>query len=600
MKNSANPADTSHPITRAPETAEFIWRALRLAFACGLCVAAAYVVITTVYMTFRTISPVVFWDAWDWIRLLKSWVEGGFTWSSLFAVRNEQQIAIERILLLADYYFTHGTNWPLILLNVVLFASALLAFLKLFASASAAAGGDRIDLTAHSAFVSVVMFAAANLANLNWSFVVSYVLAMTLIVPAVVTAIQTTSAAQCGKSSEAWIWLAVTITIALIGSYSGANGILIWPAAFAILAFSGLRKSYIAALVLIGAVVIALYVHEFRLNSFANADPRVTWHNPATYREYLPYVLGNAIVDAQDFTRKSLLLGWIGLVGSVIAGLAFIRTWKSWNLYQLGLLGILTFEFVSALMIALTRQNWGGPLAMVVDRYRLCDALFWSAGIGLLLSVSWPQPIMREAARVVAAVLMACITIAVVANQGRTLERYFERYRDWEAAADALRMQIMDKPTLKAIMVPDASMISPINFLRQHRLSVFADGRFEQVGKPFLALYQIAANVTCEGDVRGFAAIDGEITAWRATGHAWDPDEQRVPGPFIFVDNDSRKIIGLGSTAPSLPIYIRSSNPPNINGWEGYFRAPSKSSVSLYGLRRDRATACQIATLRVE
>lgn len=600
MKRSTGSADASHPVTGAPATAEYVWRALRGTFAGGLCIAAAYVVTTTVHTTFRTTSPIVYWDAWQWIALLKSWVEGGFTWSSLFAVQNEHQIALERILLLADYYFSRGTNWPLILLNVVLYAGALLAFLKLFASAATAGRADRIDLAAHSAFVSVVMFAAANLANLSWSFVVSYVLAMTLIVFAVATAIQTTSAAQRGESRKAWAWLAATMTIALIGSYSGANGILIWPAVCAIFVFSGLRKNYIAVFVLIGAVVTALYVREFKLNSFANADPRVTWHNPATYLEYLPYVLGNAIVDAQNFTRKSLVLGWIGLLGSAIAGLAFLRTRKSWNSYQLGLLGVLTFELVTALMIALTRQNWGGPFAMVVDRYRLCGALFWSAGIGLLLSVSWPRPGMREAARVAAAALMAWITIAVVANQGRTLERYFDRYEDWELAADALRMQIMDKLALKTIMVPDASMISPIDFLRQHRLSVFADGRFEQVGKPFSALYQVAANATCEGNVRNVAAIDGEIGAWRSAGQAWDPLEKRALKRFIFVDNNSNKIIGLGSTVPPRPIYIRSPDPSKTNGWQGYLRALSKSTVSLYGLRRDRTTACYVATLRLE
>ena len=592
---------TSHPASATPSVIEKNWPILRSAYACCLWIAAAYVVVTTSYTVVRTMSPVVYWDAWQWVNLLNSWAEQGFTWSSLFSVQNEHQIAVERILLLADTYLSRGTNWPLVLLNVALYACALIAFVRLFRFAASANGADRIDLAAYSAFVSIVLFAAANLANLTWSFVVSYVVAMTFIVFAVLTVIQTLRAARHDDNIRAWAWLAATTAITLIGSYSSANGILVWPIVLVILAFGGLRKSQFAALASIGAVTIALYALTLSLNGSMNADPRITWRNPATYVDYLPFFLGNIVAAEENHLSRTIFaLGYIGILGSIVAGLVFIRTRKSWNIYQIGLLGVLAFELVTGVMIALTRQNWGGGFAMIVDRYRLTDAMFWSAAVALPLSASWPRPWVREAARIATAALMAGITSAVVAHQGRTLEKYFDRYGNWEVAADALRMNVMDKPALQAVMVPDASMIAPIDFLRRHRLSVFADGRFEQVGKPFPANYQIAPNATCQGSVSRISAVDGERGAWRVTGEAWDTAERRVPGHLLFVDDASKTVVGLGSAVPTRPFFIRAQGPSRTKSWNGYLRAPAGSAVSVYGLRRDKPAVCLIAALRID
>lgn len=583
------------------------WRSLRVAFVCCLWIAAGYVIATTVDATIRSMSPIVFWDGWQWIGLLESWIEKGFTWSSLLAVQNEHQLAFGRILLLADYFISSATNWSLILLNLTLYAGTTAILVKLFVAATERARVDRIDLAAFAAFVSIVMFAAANLANLSWNFSVHFILGMVLIVFAVLAAISTVRAAQHEKAFKTQAWFAATVAIALIASFSAANGILIWPIVLGFFFFAGIPKKNLLVFALISTATAVFYILTLKLNSGMNADPRATWHNPATYLVYLPYFFGNAIVDEQHAAKVAFVLGWIGLFGSMAAGLAFIRQRKSWDAYQLGLASILAFELVTGVMIDLSRQNWGGQYGMIVDRYRLPNAVFWSATLALFWSVRWARSDMKETARVAAATLMACVTVGVVANQRNVLERYFDRYERREIAADALRMQVTDKLVLKEIMWPDEAMTPLINFVRDRRLSVFADGRFELVGKPLSDVYRTATGAKCDGRVLVLSAVGDQIgdwrrqiAAWRATGQAWDPDEQRVPGPFVFVDDFSKRIVGLARAIPPWPFYVRARNVPTTRGWHGYFRSPAKSTVSLYGLRRDGSSVCHVTTLRAE
>jgi hypothetical protein len=156
--------------------------------------------------------------------------------------------------------------------------------------------------------------------------------------------------------------------------------------------------------------------------------------------------------------------------------------------------------------------------------------------------------------------------------------------------------------------LPGPPLQQAIRFIREHRLSVFSDKRFELMGAALSPRFSIAANGHCSGEVTTMAAVAGEANAWRLTGRAWNQAEGHAPRYLVVVDDNTTRIVGLGTGGLTLVDY-----PPDVvdvpvtgarrlrkrDGWAGYVRALPGAHITVYGVSQDDTSVCRIAAARM-
>jgi hypothetical protein len=596
LKFIVEPLRSSPPADRA-------WYVLRLAFVIGATGAAIVVVGTTIQTTILRMSPVVNGDQWEWVELLHSWLENGFSWSSLFAVQNDHRTALFRIALFADYLADRSTNRLLFTLSLVEYIATVAAFAALRRWA-ARDRSDWIDGAAYVAFVSIVFFSAANLYNLTFANQTGFIFGHVGIVFAVLTAALGIEAFKRGNRCRGMCWHTGAAIIAFGATFAQSNSILIWPLVLTMSWIGGVPTRYLAAFAAVSVATIIFFFSGLHLNiGMGNTDPRQTWTILHTYSEYMPQYLGNIIVDALRFNFQSYALGWIGLIGTGIASVSLLRDRSRWTTPQLALFAIMVFVVITAWLAALTRQGWGGSLAMVTDRYRLSVGTFWAAALALMWSVPW-RPSIDRAVRLAVGVLMTLIILAVVLNQRPTLQTYLAEGRRWDLAANALRMGISDKEVLSAITLFKPPWFPPpapasVEFLRARQLSVFADGRYRWIGQPLSEVLRLAPDAHCSGSVDRADPLKDNNEAWHMAGQAWN-DDGATPSQLVIVD-EAGMVAGLASANPTprdLRILLgrRAENPSR---WEGLTRGARNTTQTIYGIRRDGTSVCKVTSVQL-
>ena len=133
------------------------------------------------------------------------------------------------------------------------------------------------------------------------------------------------------------------------------------------------------------------------------------------------------------------------------------------------------------------------------------------------------------------------------------------------------------------------------------RLSVFSDGRFELVGKPFDENFRVASDTICKGEVDAGIAIPNDLNAWRLSGTVWNAAERQSPHHILLVNNASNRIVGLGTG--DLRLLDISGSPsrnfPKHDGWAGYVRASPGAAIAVYGVATDGKSACRVTVTRL-
>ena len=149
-------------------------RLLRIGVAIGMSLVAIWVVFTTIGVIILRFNSVVNGDQWSWIALLRSWNEGGFTLTSLFAVVNEHRIAFFRGLLFADYLIDRSSNSFLYITTLLEYVLTIFVFITLYRSVTRH-WTDAIDLVSYAAFITVIFFSGANLYNFTFGYQAGFV-----------------------------------------------------------------------------------------------------------------------------------------------------------------------------------------------------------------------------------------------------------------------------------------------------------------------------------------------------------------------------------------------------------------------------------------
>lgn len=527
-------------------------------------VAAA---VNATYLVVASYMRVPFWDGWAVIYFLAHPDRSVLSW--LWAQHNEHRILVPKLILLFDYRWFHALGiFPLALILTLqsILVVMLTGVLQTWAGWPGSLWRTGAGLTALCAF------STAQWENFVSGFQICFVFVGVFLVLSVVLLLFSRRSHDHAFGEHTYAILAALTATA--GTYSVANGVVIWPVLIFLAIAQRSRRSVVALLAASGILAIWSYLYHYESPSY-HPGPLSSLRHPYQILVYMAGYLGAPL----DWGYNSWAF-WIG--AAAIAGAAvvlwLILSRSKREPVTLLCASLLLFAMGSAGMTALGRLSFGSNEALS-SRYSSIALLLW-AGFGILL--------LRLAAKrsTTAVLTMQVVVLLIMAFAATEAKKplEFATARSWYANTTSLAMVtgVYDRPQIGTVFPDIIGIWKIIPFMRQHDLSIFATRFASELHKPLQSSYRIRPQ-PCWGDVNQVTLPTGEEHGLRIFGWAWDPVRRRSVREIIFVSAGS--IVGYAQPGyPRADIYYRlASRTAKKAGWLGYvepMRQPS--AVSIY------------------
>ena len=568
------------------------------------CVALAvgveglYIVASTAYWTFRSLSPIPYWDSWGTVIFL---AQGGtLDWHWLWSQANEHRIVVPRLISLADIWWFGGRGYfSLALIWLMQSASALI-----IASFSLDVIGwsreKRPWRILISGLIVCLTFSAAQMENFYWPFQTAFVGTLFLSLLAFFCLKRSHRAnhplAWIGGGALAAISSALFLASGIVTMYVFAFGCWI----------AGAQRRTVLSLMAIFATVTAAYFHGYSSPILHSSPKDSLLHRPLLVFQYVLVFMGN------PWGRKPLIAALIGTWGLglflIAASLASIKRTDFDNQLlvgnalsgnrptdrilptSVGLFCIATLVIAQSFVTALGRCGFGIGQALA-SRYITPVSFFWLATLVLAAAVVLE---FRRWVYLVAAYcgMVSIMTGYLTVQNGRVGKSFAGRVAGLELAANALRVGVVDL-TAYSVASPWPDAVEAARpFLIQHRLSVFADDRYTWLGRRVSEVASPSPSGSCLGsfDIASGAGVQGGA---KVQGWAWSRPEMKSPTQVLLVD-DAGIIVGLatgGIQRPDVLAVVPEVTDAGI-GWEGY--AKGARAVSAYALIESGRATCRL------
>jgi hypothetical protein len=389
--------------------------------------------------------------------------------------------------------------------------------------------------------------------------------------------------------------LIIAIVAAVIVTYTTANGMLLWPVLVVMAVWLRLPRKRIAAICVAGASSVAIYFMGYVFVGEGRALLLVT--HPFYSTGFMAILLG---APASYFSN--VFGGAIGLTGMVLTMLALVvavRQRRPPDAVFVVAAGFCLFIVSSALMFAYGRMNPADPtfLKARAERYAMVGLTFWANLVVVSAWLLMRLPRGRQFAWHIATATLTAVLLVVVMGYQQTSERACAaRQAMAEEAGIGLENGVQDREAIKDIYQDPLFVWAETPVLRRRRLSIFAAGRQDWIGRRVSELFQVDSSRLCSGSVQALTAV---YYGFRAEGWASDMRTSRPPEDIVFT-NRSGTIVGLGATRtggyPHRP-RDRARRPRTDLDWAGFARAGHVSGgVQAYAIVGGGKAACPLGT----
>jgi len=471
-------------------------------------------------------------DSWHFVNVLEAREEGADVWRPLSKNHGGHRPFFPRLLLLADYVWFGGRNAFVLAWSVVLQIATWGALVWAAQRERANIGRSAVAFVAGLALA--LCFCATQLENfvrawnVHW-FLVSAVLAWSLVALAAARATQTRRAAAAGT--------VVAVLLAGVATWSMANGVLAWGLLVLAALWLRLPLPVAASIAAAGALVTWGFLSGYTPGPALDASE--VWTDPLGRVLWVARCLGAPL----SWTHPSAG-AWLGAAGLVVfllaAGSSARRRPRPADVVCLGVAAFCvgTVFLVAWGRMAYSGESWGAP------RYQTPSLLFWASLLTwLVLRVGSGLPALGLRAALLAGV--AALLIPPHFVEGARVETFAGRVR---AAHLAVVVGVSDRSAYEATLPfsdrkrrRDA-VARHAAFLRVRRLGMFRDARHEFLGRRVDVLHPQRSEA-CEGGIfTSTASVSGHwvrVDGWaRGLGSAGVP-QLLLTGPAGFV-------IGLG------------------------------------------------------
>jgi hypothetical protein len=312
---------------------------------------------------------VPFWDQWTMVSVFQAQDRGVLSFNDFWTQANEHRPLFPRAI---NFLLAQITSWDIRAELYVNFAVALVTFVVVLI----ALRRTLTDLTFAIASVvaSVIFFSPVQWENWLWGFELEFFMCS---LAAVGTMLGLTFVWERSRRAG----MGVAVASALVGSYSFANGLLLWPVALALLL---LRRRPWRMWVALGVVTWFLYLNGW----YSPGGPSKTLflERPFEYAQFVCLYVGRWFAVN---TATGTLAG-AALILSFVAGATYvIRERRDTELLERTSfwLGLGLFVLTTSLVTGVSRLGLG-LLAASVSRYSVFSGLFAISTMVLLLAIA--------------------------------------------------------------------------------------------------------------------------------------------------------------------------------------------------------------------
>ena len=508
-----------------------------------------------------------------------------FSLSWLWQQHNEHRLLIPKLFLGLDLRLCAATQK---LLLAAIFTVQLLLLGLLSWSMRSLGGWQGALWRTATGLAAFCLFSPTQWENLTWGFQLCFVLPGLFAALSFVGLLLYWIRSRQSQTAGGRKFILLSLVAALAGMCSLANGLLLAP----LLAMAALRlrlRKWVAVTFATTAVVTtALYFRGYS-RPLQNSNPVVSLHSPLKILAYMASYFGSSWGYGSSWTHHNLQIalyaGAAGLGLAVWFLLRYGRTEEVSQGFTLQLRLLLLFCLGTAFLTAVGRLASGDSQAFA-PRYQTVALLFWWC-LGCLLMAAAVGSSKRLALPAMQ-VLLVCMLL-----RGADLVRFplrdaREHAFQQRAAAAALLSGVYDQEQIaRAFYLPE-NVRGVVSYMREHRLSIFADNSRPRLGTPIDAWAQVATQGQYQAAVQSVSSVgSGDGSGLRITGWAWDL-ARRAPPSYIVVVVDGR-VVGVGAMGDWRPV-VRAAHPymkTSFVGFTAYAKDISPTTlVSLYAVLR--------------
>ena len=529
---------------------------------------ALWTALTTVVAVIAASSDLPYADEWDTWR---TWLKQGYSLGWFFAQHADHRIATTRLLFAIDNWAFGGRVWfP----QAVSFAVQASLVLLLWRLAKRSGVTDSEDGRVLGGAIACCLFSAQQLINFTWGFQVQFFLVYGSGAAALWALLRATEAAHAAGRRA---WIAASLLLAAVCSYSMANGVLIWP--ILLLAAVRLRAGRAAvALLGVGSVLVfGQYFHGWHTSGLdAPAPPwRVVLFamaNAGSPSAPLAGALGGSTsgVGFAAMVAGGLLLAF--------AAVQWVQVWARSARYSAARVVLSHFTvFVAAALFAIAAGRAHLPLvAAFRARYMTPAYILWAC----LLSVAWPGLSALNPRRVRWVALLALL-LGIAWYQVSEIRGAREDGVEANRASASIAVGVNDPELVPMLNYTFADLAPVVRYLKEHRLSIFRQEWTEWPGQPLAPRFSVGREATaCHGGIRAMTPVsDPAGPGWRVSGWARYASGG-APDRIVLADG-SGHISGVALA--------------DSGEWDGYARA-GPPSVTAYAVEPDGKSLCRLGT----
>ena len=515
----------------------------KLAYALILAALAATLVIDVVAMAHvpRSITSVPYWDEWAMIQEYRAVHQGQPLWPVLWSCYWGHRMVIGRLVFFADARWNSlaSFTWLSLLVHFGHIAMMIALAWSIFRRAS------RACFLAACVVILDRMLSPDQMENFLWRNQFLYV----LVFAAATASFLLLAAASRAQSRKRVALVVLSILAALLATYTMVNGLLIWPVLVVEAAYLRYRRGVTIGITALGTIVIGTYLWHYTRPPEEGMGILGALAHPIDAIWMLGLYLGGPL----DFLsmRWGPVVAIVAVVASAWLALSAIRRARASEKPWLGaLLAALLFLFLTGGSVVAGRlspqfvEGLHGVFP-IPGRYFTPINLFWTCVAMLVLYAAFVIQ-RRLAFLAIFTAFFAVFMFARVKAELVQAEDWADFFREADALGAAILLDVPDEQLLSRLWPNAPERNQLIGFLRQEKLSAFAEPRAGWFGQHLTDRFHIASPERCRGSVEAATPISSDrFHAWRFEGWAWDVQSARGPADIVFAD-ESGRIVGSG------------------------------------------------------
>jgi len=414
---------------------------------------------------------VPYWDQWELVSLLRETRASGLDLHDLWAQHSEHRLVFPQLLMLGLASLTHWNTTCELWVSVLLAAVTLAVFV---AQTRRLQTQCRTAATLwHLPAMSVLVFSLSQEQNWLWGWQLQIYLNVLAVVGAI---------ALLGSERRSPWALSGAVALALVATYSFANGMMVWPIGLLVIWLvpaGGRRPQWAHALLWVSAAALAAatYLYGYHKPDYHPAI-QSPFNAPMLWGAYVAAYLGAAL--SGPFGRTASALGAAGLGLAVLAPIVLLRYREVKLSALVPLWAIALYAILSAAVTACGRAGFGVGQALSSRYIPFAHLLWLPIIVQLLVLASLRRDDAPEGGRTRTGPIRALAGLAVlviVLASARSSLLSIPRWEEHRVLLTAAREKMLDPATqlegLSAVYPRPQEKLRDLRFLRAHGLSLF-------------------------------------------------------------------------------------------------------------------------------